>query len=215
MLEETRNKLCFSTASQSFRNFNLVYYARLGTKTPSYGVYIQDVDGYCLTADEWNRSSGLTINGIAVVTENCSFVISLKAYYTYIYETDGVDPPLTARNDLSSAITDFSGQSNTQKLVSTFGTDSDYGINYCNDFVFPNGKKGYMGSAGEWQAAIDNKDALQPILEMLGDQSLIWNYTWTSTYKGDYYFWAISEDFEGFVPRSIMNLGSAYPLTSL
>ena len=57
------------TANQPQRTVNIVYQTIMG-------VYIEDIDGNLYTETEWDVSK--TANGIAVLTDNCRFVMALE-----------------------------------------------------------------------------------------------------------------------------------------
>lgn len=156
------------------------------------GVYIEDVDGYLYTESEWDGSK--TPNGIAVLTDNCRFVMALQDAYSsycrwggYGTEVSGI----TTTTDSSTAATDYDGEGNTAAIINALnGTNDGYvdgapAAEYCRAYTFPNGATGYMGAAGEWQAALDNKAAIISALSKCGGTSMS-DYYWTSTqYSSD------------------------------
>lgn len=159
------------------------------------GVYIEDVDGYLYTESEWDGSK--TPNGIAVLTDNCRFVMALQDAYSsycswggYGTEVSGI----TTTTDSSTAATDYDGEGNTAAIINALnGTNDGYvdgapAAEYCRAYTFPNGATGYMGAAGEWQAALDNKDAITSALSTCGGTAMS-NYYWTSTQYSSYVSW--------------------------
>lgn len=167
------------TANQTARIYNIQYTHRPGTLNPSYGVYIQDTEGYCYTESEWDGSK--TVNGIAVVTENCSFVLAVASVFVQTdfsnlnVSIDGV----TSANSTNDAMLDFDGERQTTTIINKLG-DSALAANAARDYIFPNGKKGYLGAAGEWKAVIDNAAKVNSALGLFGDMWLN-RMCWTST----------------------------------
>lgn len=190
-----------------------------GDSMPDYsdyrGVYIEDVEGYLYTEAEWDGSK--TANGIAVLTDNCRFVMALKDAYTSSCRWGGYGKTVSGivtTNDLSTAKADYAGTSNTDTIISELsGYDDPYSTGapaaeYCKAFTFPNGKKGYLGAAGEWQAALDNKDSILSALSKCGGSALK-SYYWTSTQSsstkswcmiwGGEYLYSNSRDYNDYV----------------
>lgn len=187
------------------------------------GVYIQDTTGKLWTSDAWDSSA--TPNGVAVLAEECSFVmaITVKGDLKIGDEFKGdIELPIKSQ---SAALVDFDGQGNTNSLLSIYGADdSELAAVYCSNFTFPNGKKGYLGSAGEWFCVINNKAAVIKCYEVLGmeypDGCL------TSTRASDWYFDGIGYVANRFWAASLSNLAlnevaetanafKVYPFTTL
>lgn len=175
------------TASQLSRNVSMVYLkVRLG-------VYIQATDKSLISESDWNGSK--TPNGIAVITENCSFVIALKDISTSYVDTvyDWGSPGTTINNITttiyeSDAAIDYDGKEQTDAIVAQLGTGN--AASKCRDFTFPNGKKGYLGAAGEWKVAVNNKSAIESALTKCGYNAMSTWY-WTSTQKNSTASWYI------------------------
>lgn len=148
-----------------------------------YGVFIQATDGSLISEDDWDGSK--TPNGIAVITDNCSFVIALQnacqtgcRWSTYATEVSGI----STTTDRTVAITYYDGESQTTTLINQLGSEA-VAANYCRNFTFPNGMQGYLGAAGEWQAALDNKDIIVSALNKCGGNAIP-STCWTSTQNG-------------------------------
>lgn len=150
------------------------------------GVYIQDADGVLWQEAAWDGSA--TPNGVAVVTDECRFVIAMSESYYSIPIYEGSYSPsmsLTIYSYSSTAMADFSGSSNTTAMTSAYGNDKSWAAGYCADFTFPNGKKGYLGSMGEWEAAYDYKTAVITCMDKVSDSYIRNDYYWTSTRAGN------------------------------
>ena len=170
------------TASQPSRNVDVVY------GLSRRGIFIQDIYGRLHTQDEWDGTQ--IANGVAVLTNECEFVMALNwdrgsgiawgGGYTDI-------PELNNFSSAGTAATDLDGITNTAKIISAIGTTNDGHRNGtvaadCSAFLFPNGKNGYLGSAGEWSAVINNLTEIENILTLLSGVRLGTYYTyWTST----------------------------------
>ena len=166
------------TAEQISRSVSMVY------EEIKFGVFIQDTTGKLWTSDAWDGSA--TPNGVAVVTDVCEFVIALSnGLKTYIDST-GYSSTLNLLrySSSSSAIKNYSGLSNTTAMISAYGNDTREAAGYCANFFFPNGKNGYLGSAGEWRVAYDNKVAIDTCMSKAGGTAIPEDYHWTST-RGD------------------------------
>lgn len=162
------------------------------------GVYIEDVKGYLYTEAEWDGSK--TANGIAVLTDNCRFVMALQnAYNTSFCRWGGYNKTVSGivtTTEISIAKADYAGASNTDTIISELNGYNDSYVTgapaaeYCKAFTFPNGKMGYLGAAGEWQTALDNKTAIVSALSKCGG-SVMKDFYWTSTQSGSNSSWAV------------------------
>lgn len=174
-------------AEESIKNVDIVYITHSGTKNPSIGIYIQDTDGYFHTEAEWD--STYTPNGVAVITSKCRFVIALENAHSSTCMWGGYGKSVSGIVTTSSEITaakDYTGESNTTTIINALnGVNDGYvtgapAAEYCRAYEFPDGSIGYLGAAGEWQAALDNKAAITSALSKCGGASMNSSY-WTST----------------------------------
>lgn len=151
-----------------------------GLATVGNGVYIQDINGRYWTEDMWDGS--VEPNGVAVIADECSFVIALSQKSNIPVDSNGYSSSmtLTTYSSSSDAIKNYAGSSNTTAMVSAYGSTTSEAAGYCRSFTFPNGKKGYLGSAGEWQAAYDNKSAIATCMSKAGG-TVFGTYYWSST----------------------------------
>lgn len=207
------------TASQPSRTVSMVY------EEIRLGVFIQDTTGKLWTASAWDGST--TPNGVAVLTDACAFVIALSEALNIPIDTIGYSSSmnLTTYSSSSSAIKNYSGSSNTTAMVSAYGSTTSEAAGYCRSFTFPNGKKGYLGSAGEWQAAYDNKSAIATCMSKAGGTAIGSNYYWSSTRASDSFintydqyncFWGLLWSYGGWGSnRADRNFGYARPFSAL
>lgn len=160
------------------------------------GVYIEDVDGKLWTESEWDGS--VTPNGIAVITNECQFVMALAdANASYCeWGSTGINiSGITSAGNNASAKADYDGETQTAAILNKLGNNATNApaAYYCNSFAFPNGQKGYLGAAGEWQAALDNKTAIVSALNKCGGTAMS-AYYWTSTQADSTIGWCMLWD---------------------
>lgn len=178
---DTPKKLSF-TASQAVRNVPVVY------KKISLGVFILGTDGSLYSAKEWNQPSSSAV-GVAVLTNECKFVVSRGSSYLSNWcsnKTKRLNGVTTTTSE-SSAAKDYKGVENTAAIVSGYGTSISYAAQLCSSFSFANGKKGYLGAAGEWMKVFDNLSEVNQCMSIIGGQNISNSeYYWTSTqYNSD------------------------------
>lgn len=201
---ETPKKLSF-TASQAERNVSLVY------KKKTLGVFILGTDGSLYSAEKWDQPNSSAV-GVAVLTNECKFVIapiastevgdrllwSKKGAY---HNVSGV----TTTTSSSVAKTDYEGVSNSSAIVSKYKEDTDYAAGWCQNFSFKNGKKGYLGSCGEWKKAYDNKAEINACMSLIGGTAIRTDYFhWTSTQSSSREAWSLDWE-NGSVGRNTKN----------
>ena len=126
------------------------------TKAVKYenGVYVQHIDGKIFSADEWVEK-GFTLeqsNGIAVVDDNCQFVIPniemMENRGGYMDNVDGylVMPLYSNRADAEQ---DYYGLKNSLLLQTQMGASTSSTLYICLNYKFANDTQGYLPSAGE------------------------------------------------------------------
>lgn len=201
---ETPKKQSF-TASQAERNVSLVY------KKMTLGVFILGTDGNLYSESEWDQPNSSAV-GVAVLTNECKFVIapiastevddrltwSKKGAY---YNVSGV----TTTTNLIAAVSDYEGVSNSSAIVSKYRAGTDYAAGWCQNFSFKNGKKGYLGSCGEWKKAYDNKAEINACMSLIGGTAIRTDYShWTSTQSSSREAWSLDWN-NGSVGRNTKN----------
>lgn len=60
------------------------------------------------------------------------------------------------------------------------------------DDTFSNGKIGYLGALGEWQAVYNNITKVNSAMSLIGGTAININYHWTSTQYSSFYSWSLS-----------------------
>lgn len=183
-----------SDVSAAYYGETQVYPRRKGTLNPTNGVYIQDIDGYFHTETEWTGE--YTPNGIAVITSNCRFVMALEDAHSSCQwgNSDTEVSGITTTTDVSAALADYDGEAQTTTLLNELGdTDEIHACppaHYCRAYTFPNGKKGYLGAAGEWKTVLNNFNAIVSALVKCEGSMMLLEY-WTSTqYDSDSSWWS-------------------------
>ena len=184
------------TAEVEYRTVSLEFVYHPGTKNPSNGVYIQDIEGFCYTEAEWTDE--YVPNGVAVITDNCRFVIALEDAYSSTCQWGGYGMTvsgITTATSKSEAQGDYDGEAQTTTILNTLneGPLTAPAAECCRAYLFPDGSVGYMGAAGEWQAALDNKSAIISDLSKCGGDSMSYYY-WTSTQESSNSSWCLRWD---------------------
>ena len=180
-------------------------------------IYIQHINGTLYSTDEWSSGGYANgdANGVAVVSASTSFVIakadaksSTVAWGGYKKTiTDIVTSPSSA-----TAVLDFDGEGNTTKIIEQLtGYTDEQGFvgapaaEACAAYVFPNGKTGYMGALGQWQAAYNNQTAVNSAMSLIGGTAISYSNYWSSTQYSTYYAWDLS--WVNGKPRNLAKFG--------
>lgn len=168
------------TANQVSRSVTMTY-----TKIAN-GVYIYDNEGKLTATNNWNTSNNSKAVGVAVVSDNCSFVIDKTNSNSGItwggYGTD--IPNLDNITDSSQAKLDYDGKSNTDKIIASLGSSTSNAAGWCRSkSITVNGsvRYGYLPSLGEWQTAYNNKSMIDSALSTIGGTAMLTGYHWSST----------------------------------
>lgn len=167
------------------------FVAELGTRTVDMvyeavklGVFIQGVSGKLYETDAW--ASQETPNGVAVITEECSFVIALTESYTmriHSSASGALENYMTAIPNETQAKADYDGAANTANIIK-LQSGINYAAGWCDDFLFPSLRYGFLPSLGQMWAAYSNKSAVDAALNKAGGMELLSDYYWTSTFRG-------------------------------
>lgn len=178
------------TANQVSRTVAMTY-----TKIAN-GVYIYDNEGKLTATGSWNTSNNSKAVGVAVVSDNCSFVIDKTNSNSGIawggYGTD--IPNLDNITDSSQAKLDYDGKSNTDKIIASLGSSTSNAAGWCRSkSITVNGsvRYGYLPSLGEWQTAYNNKSVIDSALSTIGGTAMLTGYHWSSTEYSSNYAWRL------------------------
>ena len=147
------------------------------------GVYIYDTDGQFTLSKNWDAANNSKAVGVYVGTENSKFVISpteavIKEWGGYGTVISGI----VTTNSSDTAKRDYAGEANTDKIIAQLGTGKAPAAEYCRNYIFKNGKKGYLWSMGEIFDVFNNKTAITEAMIKIGGAYLNTNNPhWTST----------------------------------
>ena len=174
---------------------NITVGASTDDKLDQNGAVIVDVSGVYYTKDEW-QASGLStdkVEGIALSDGTHRFILAKEDstspggelfFGGYGVTIDGVQG------------VNYDGYENTQKIIAAVtGSDGKYktapysaAAYAAQQFPFPSGKKGYLGSAGEWGIVKDNFSLVQELLNVVGKKFTSGYYAtnyWTSNISNE------------------------------
>ena len=176
-MNERRRTLLFSGKFVDYPTENGVWIETIGHK-------------YCLP-DDWDSLN--TANSIAVVTDAHKFRIALQDASSRMKMSNHFMDPWdtylsgTTNSGITNetvALTDYSGATNTQLIVTKCQSSTEYAAGWCNAYTFPDGSKGYLPSLGELNLALQNNAAVDAALTKCGGTALGYNWYWSSTFGG-------------------------------
>lgn len=170
-------------ANQASRELALVY-----TETV-FGAFIQDIYGRLYTEEEWDGTQ--KANGIAILLKESSFVVSLSELENMWASANSIlAEGVLATSDAETALYDFNGFSNTQKINEQY--PSQYGAaKSCYNFIFPNGQSGFLPALGQLRAIHALFSEVQTLILMLGETELNKSGYWSSTQYDYGYKWVL------------------------
>ena len=181
------------TANQQTRTVTVTY-----TKLVN-GIYIYDKTGVLTAVESWNTSNNSSAVGVAVVSDNCAFVIEKKvSYSTKTWGGHGTEiSGIVTATDSSTALLDYAGNSNTTKIINQlgFGNNAPTAV-YCMTRTMTVGGTtlyGYLGALGEWQTAYNNKSSIDSALSKIGGTAIATESShWTSTQHSSTNAWCLT-----------------------
>ena len=181
------------TANQVSRSVTMTY-----TKIAN-GVYICDSDGKLTAVGSWDTANNSKAVGVAVISDKCSFIIDkTNSADNTQWGGYGTDVPgLSNITDNTEAKLDYNGSSNTDKIISSLGSNIKIAAGWCESKSITVGgeiRKGYITALGEWQTAYDNKSQVNSALSKIGGTAIPDNYHWSSTEYSSYVAWLLSWD---------------------
>ena len=181
------------------------------------GVYIEDINGKLWDIDEWDSS--VAANGIAVLTDNCRFVMcaSLNRWTAQWAHsnTTGVYACTTVTPYRSEAVQVFSGYEDTKNVLANIDTNVAPAWSIIKDVKFPNGQSSYMGSAGEWQAAFENYQDVRRAVDKIGAYIDEYGNYATSTMYDSSEIWVCSFAYGGLQTIPFNDYVAVCPFTTL
>ena len=150
------------------------------------GIYIYDTDQNFTLSENWNTANNSKAVGVYVGTENSHFVIApMTTVFDPKYnwgDSVQVSEIVTSTNK-ENAKKDYAGELNTDKIIAQLGTGHAPAAEYCRNYTFKNGKKGYLWSLGEARDAYNNMQKINNAFIAIGYKKIASNsnYYWTST----------------------------------
>lgn len=176
------------TANQASRSVTMTY---LEIKR---GIFILDTDGNLVKRADWNTGNNSKAVGVAVLSDNCKFVISTTENSSNI-QWGGYGTTISnivTTTDAATAKKDYLGSGNTDKIIAQLGSGNAPAADYCRGVTFKHGKKGYLGSLGEWQEAYNNKAEIDACMSLIGGTAINTSYYhWTSTQYSSHHSWIL------------------------
>lgn len=161
------------------------------------GVYIVSTNGLVYKRSKWDTNNNDQAVGVGVKTENCSFVIAPEEQNSIKWGDKGpmIEDCVDAYGE-ENAMIDYKGKQNTDAIIAYYGTSDNYAALYCRNYIFKNGKAGYLPASGEIWEALKNKLEVDNCLSIIGGtkmyDSSIKNYTkLSSTQYISIYIWHI------------------------
>ena len=178
------------TASQKERSVTMTYLDH------PLGVFILKIDGSLVQRSDWKENDNTNAVGVAVVSNNCKFVIAPEQSSSYLEWAIGgagsIPNVTTIMAYQGDPRTDYKGVENTDAIVSACGEGTGYSAGWCKNYTFKNGRKGYLGSCGEWQEAYNNKSEIDACLSAIGGTPINDSpRCWSSTQMDAIYAWSI------------------------
>ena len=101
-----------------------------------------------------------------------------------------------AESDVAVTEDDIDNITDTGLMLLASNSNEQYAANYCKQYSFKNGSKGYLGALGEWYQAYQNKSEIDACMSLIGGDALydsgINNYwKWSSTQYSAYSAWEL------------------------
>lgn len=120
----------------------------------SPGIYIEDVNGYLWTKEEWDNS--VVANGVAVVTEDQAVVLENYISVSELFgDATAVDGVLNTVN-LEEAILDYDGHGNTEAYIASLSSGNLGVISTLRSSTFADGTVRDMPAYGQLKMIMDN-----------------------------------------------------------
>lgn len=137
------------------------------------GIYVYSIDGYLYTKDEWNTNNNGDVVGIGVIKNNHKFVVDITGFKTHscVFYSGVTKTSVPFIIEFDDAVVSYIGYENTQFSLNNDTPDvysKDSAIKLCNDYIFPNGSRGYLLASGELQIVIKNQVEINNLIQLVG-----------------------------------------------
>lgn len=184
----------------------------IGGQTVSNGIYILHTNGKLYTSDKWNYSWRNDAVGVALISDNSSFVISgIELKNRSWSNTTGLIQGVTTITSSNEAKKDFNGFQNTQSIAEYTHASAAY---ECTVTQFKNGQMGYLASVGEWMEIINNLDEINRCMSLIDGLDIDEGTTsyWTSTQYNSEKAWLMTYNGNEFYPNDERKIVSFYAI---
>lgn len=164
---------------------------------PQRGVFIEHINGSLYTLEDWTAGGFLSseANGVAVLAEECSFVIAKEQKNNdkgWAVPSDVAIEGVTLTSSLSDSKTDFNGEANTALMLAQ---TTEGAAHTCANYTFPNGRKGYLPALGEWIVAYRYATDVKAAMTKIGGFVQYWYHNWSSTqFSANNAWWLTMDD---------------------
>ena len=174
-----------------------------GGSTPTegiYGVFIYDTNGNLTKPEEWDTANNDLAVGVAVIDENCSFIIGKEASEPKAWSSQlagTIVPGIVTTTNIDAALTDYAGEYNSSIVRGlTSGEGNAFTLADINTItVSGTTLSGYIGATSEWDTAYNNKSSIDSALSKIGGTAMDTSGShWTSTQESADSAWAFSWD---------------------
>ena len=162
-----------------------------------YGVFIYDTNGNLTKPEEWNTANNDLAVGVAVIDENCAFVIGKTQNYSEIAWSNTLKGTavsgIVTTSDTNTALLDYAGEANSSIVRGlTSGENNAFNWAYSNTItVSGTTLYGYIGALGELQTAYNNKSSIDSALSKIGGTAMLTEWHWASTQRSSDFAWQL------------------------
>lgn len=157
------------------------------------GIYIYDTDGQLTLPENWDTANNSKAVGVYVGTENSQFVIApSKSSSKLKWGGYGTIPGIVTSGYSAEALKDYAGASNTDAIITELGAGKCPAAYYCRNYIFNNGKSGYLWSLGEANDAFNNITEIEDAMRKIGGDAIGYLSYWTSTQRSEQMAWKCS-----------------------
>lgn len=156
--------------------------------------------------------------GVLLVTDKVAIVLAPKKteLRNWHFTRALVDGCVTCL-EYTEAVKDFAGAANTAALSKVSDPNSINIARACSEYVFKNGKKGYLMSAGEAKEILSNITLIRNFMNNIPDNNIPSEneQCWTSTQKDSDSAWYLKFGFSGIGSAYKTNSQASVPIYSL
>jgi hypothetical protein len=159
-------------------------------KALELGVFIIDKNDKTYKTAEEFRNSGTDIKdviGTLLVTDNAAIVVANYNSERIDWGPGTLVNGCTVAASSSEAAQDFAGAANTAAIIETYGLSPNIAAAVCYNYIFGNGRRGHLMSAGEGAVIQRMCPNINSLMSSIGinTNSIIQSnkYYWTSTQK--------------------------------